>query len=109
MKDFVCIGATPGEESCQQSGTDSYNAFKAQRECRIFRDQLVRVFGMPPEGARLSVKSFPHDFGSYLEVVCYYDDEYPDSVDYAFKLEAESPATWDQEASEALAMVDVNP
>jgi hypothetical protein len=109
VKDFVTIGATPAEESCQQSGTDHYNPVKARRECNIYARQLVRQFGEPPEGARIAVKSFPHDFGSYLEVVCYFDDAYPDSVDYAFRLEGESPENWDQESLEALAMAEVNP
>lgn len=107
MRDYLTIGPTPAEESCAQVGSDGYS-HKARRECNIFARQLVRHFGEPPEGARIGVKSFSHDFGSYLEVVCYFDDAYPDSVDYAFKLESESPANWDQESIEALAMAEVN-
>jgi hypothetical protein len=51
-----------------------------------------------PTGARLAVKSFLHDFGDYLEVVCYFDENLPDSVEYALHCEANLPATWDDES-----------
>ena len=47
---------------------------------------------------RLAVKSFLHDFGDYLEVVCYFDENLPDSVEYALHCEDNLPATWDDES-----------
>lgn len=67
-------------------------------ECRIFRDQLQRLW---PEGD-FAVKSFPHDFGAYFEVVAYYDDEI--TSDAAFDAEANTPANWDEQALEALGL-----
>ncbi len=69
-----------------------------RRECRAYINQLRRVFGPEPDGASLSVKSNPHDFGSYLSVVCYYHPEVEATADYAFHCERESPKTWDAEA-----------
>jgi hypothetical protein len=101
LKDYIEIGPTPVEEDCVQVGADNYGGL-ARRECNVFIEQLRRVFGTEPEGARLAIKRNPHDFGEYLEVVCHYDDELPDSVEYAFKLEAKTPANWDDEAKAKL-------
>lgn len=101
-RDYVDIGPAPAGEDCAQVGTDKYYD-KAQRECKAFRNQLRRLHGVEPAGARIGIKSNPHDFGTYYEVVCYYDDSIPDSVNYAFKLEGESPELWDDEAKAELA------
>ena len=45
--------------------------------------------------AHFAVKSFPHDFGTYREVVVYYDTEENDSI--AYEIEANLPTTWDDE------------
>jgi len=99
MRDFVYIGSTPCDEPCQQIGTPSYDSKMARKECRAFINQLRRMFGNEPEGAELRIKTESHDFGSYPEVVCYYDDEQPASAEYAYKCEGESPANWDLQAT----------
>lgn len=101
MRDFVTIGSSPVDEACAQVGQDNYSEL-VRRECRAFVNQLRRQFGPEPEGARIAIKSFPHDFGNYLEVVCWYEDEA--SAEYAYKLESESPAQWDEEAKKELAI-----
>jgi len=73
-----------------------------RKECEIFLRQLRRVFGEPPEGAGLSIKSNPHDFGTYLEVVCWFDTGVEASVEYAFNMEKNTPEYWDDEAKEEL-------
>jgi hypothetical protein len=85
-----------------QVGTPDYYC-KGRKECQAFRRQLIREFGEPPENAHLAIKSFPHDFGSYMEVVCYFDDSDRASIEYAFKLEGGTPARWDKEAQQDLA------
>jgi hypothetical protein len=72
-------------------------------ECRAFIEQLRRQFGQEPEGAQLSVKSNPHDFGPYYEVVCYYDVGNTKAADYAWNLEANMPDKWDSWALDYLA------
>lgn len=99
MRDYLTIGCSPVEEDCAQVGGENY-AETARRECNAFRDQLRRQFGNEPDGARLAVKAFPHDFGTYYEVVCWYEDEA--SAEYAFRLEAETPKRWDDEARKVL-------
>lgn len=106
MKDYVTIGCTPSGEDCAQVGRDDYYE-RMRKETQAFVHQLRRQFGEEKYPARLSVKGFPHDFGTYHEVVCYYDDEDEDSVNYAFKLESEMPEYWDEQAKHELGMVKI--
>lgn len=94
--DYLTIGTVPANEDCQQVGAN-YDGSIARKECNAFINQLRREFGKEPEGVRLAVKSFPHDFGSYLEVVCYYSDDNK-ARDYAFKCESEASCEWDEQA-----------
>jgi hypothetical protein len=102
MNDFIDVGSSPPGEDCAQVGSDGYHA-RARRECRAYIAQLRRVFGDEPDGAHLSIKSNPHDFGSYLSVICYFDERFPASVQYAFRCESESPEQWDTQARQELA------
>lgn len=95
MRDYINIGATPADEPCAQVGEPNYQE-RAREECKRFIALLRKRFGNEPSGAQLKIKSFPHDFGSYLEVVCFYDPQLPESVDYAFRCEGETPLTWDE-------------
>jgi len=91
------LASSPVGESCAQVGSDGYYE-KAQKECRAFIKQLRRQFGQEPTGARLYIRSQSHDFGSYYEVECKFDDNYEESVNYAYELEANLPEEWDDEA-----------
>jgi hypothetical protein len=83
-------------------GRDDY--FDRSRiELRAFKNQLIRVFGEPPFSAELRIKAFPHDFGTYHEVVCYFDDNEPESMEYAFRMENHTPENWDAEALREIA------
>jgi hypothetical protein len=106
MRDFIDLGATtPPMEDCAQVGSRSYDYYdRARQEARAFILQLRRQFGEEPDGARLSVKSHPHDFGTYLTVVCHYDDADPVSSAYAVRCEAEGPQEWDEPARQELGL-----
>ena len=93
MQDYLEIGSSPCDEECAGVGKPEYME-KAREECRRYINQLRAQFGVEPEGARLRIKSNPHDFGEYLEVVCYYNSDLPDSEEYAFKCEGEAWPTW---------------
>jgi hypothetical protein len=101
MRDELSIGPTPSGETCEQLGPH-YDATKARRECSAFVEQLRRVFGPEPEGARFRITSNPHDFGSYYDVVVVFDDENPEAVAYAFKVEGATPESWDAGAVDRL-------
>lgn len=94
MRDYITIGSAPAEEPCVQvSSTEAYSE-PMWKECRRFLRLIREKLGAEPGTARLSVKGFPHDFGTYYEVVCSYDDNDEIGMEYAYKCEAESPANW---------------
>ena len=66
------------------------------KECERFIELLRKTFGDEPDGARLAVKWFDHEFGAYCEVVCWYDTEDEKARDYAFRCENEMPLTWEE-------------
>lgn len=101
MRDSINIGGTPAEEACAQVGTDRYRRV-VKAECRAFINQLRRVCGNEPPGAQLRIMANPHDFGTYHEVVCDYDSELPESLDYALKVERKCPGEWDDTARQEL-------
>lgn len=102
-REFVNIGSSPAEEDCAQVGSENYQEL-ARKECSAFIAQLRRQFGQEPDGAELRVKRHQHDFGTYLEVVCYYDERSEAATEFAFKCEGEGPAEWDEEAKRELGL-----
>lgn len=94
MREYIEIGSTPCEEKCQQVPYEDPEL--ARLESLMFIKAIRIKLGKEPDGAQLKIKGFPHDFGTYHEVVCYYDEDMPESVDYAFKCESDSPRTWSE-------------
>jgi hypothetical protein len=101
MRDYIDIGSSPPGESCAQLGADGYWE-QAKRECSEYIRHLRRVFGPEPDGARLAIMRNEHDFGTYLSVVCHYDDTIEASMTYAFRCESEGPEFWDADALKQL-------
>jgi hypothetical protein len=99
--DYISIGSTPANESCAQVGTDNYTK-RAKKECLAYKNQLERSFKDSPDGCWLSIKGFPHDFGTYYEVIVRYDENDEKATEFAYKMEGESPADWDDEARKEL-------
>lgn len=97
-RDYVSIGASPCEEDCVQVEPTGAYIGPMKAECRRFLDLIRKKLGPEPEGAMLGIKSNPHDFGTYYEVVCYYyDDENEEAAKYAYRCESESPKTWNDD------------
>jgi hypothetical protein len=94
MENYLVLTPAPTEEDYVCVGEEDYMS-RARTECQRFITLLRRKFGPEPEGARLAVKSFLHDFGNYLDVVCYFDEALLESVEYALHCEDNLPATWD--------------
>ena len=109
MKDYIEIGQTPPNEACAQVGQDDYSE-RAVIECRAYINQLWRYLEQTkgiakdnaPESFALSIKSNPHDFGTYYEVIAKFDDENEDAMNLAFFLESNGPGDWDALAKEEL-------
>ena len=96
MRDFLNIGSSPIDEKCVQVGELDY-ASRAQQECARFIGLVRRTCGPEPEGAALQTKAFPHDLGTYYEVVCFFDPEIQASVDYAYRCAGETPRVWEDD------------
>lgn len=104
MRDYLNIGSVPFDCPCAQVGRPNY-AELSRVECRAFTNQCKRLlfteFGKDYK-CEVRPKSFPHDFGSYLEVVAFYDDNSSAATEQAFWLEANMPESWDKEALDEL-------
>lgn len=88
------IGSSPSEESCVQVTADGATIDAQKHECQAYIEALRRLLGPEPEGARLRIKSQPHDFGTYYDVICRFDENDEQAVEYAFKCESSGPLTW---------------
>jgi hypothetical protein len=104
MRNFIDFGVTtPPLEDCAKVGSGTYDYYdRARREARALIHQLRRLVGPEPDGAQLTVKSHPHDFGTYLTVVCYCDDVDPLSSQYALLCDEKLPQLWDALARQEL-------
>ncbi len=89
MTDYLTLGPTPAGENCVQVGNDNYQTL-AREECKKYIALLRKKW---PE-ANFRIKSFPHDFGSYMEVVVMYDTENEKETDQAFDIENNLPESW---------------
>jgi hypothetical protein len=87
------IGSAPSDESCAQTGITANWVYLQQLECTVYRAALIARFGVPPEGARLAIKTHNHDFGSYAQVEIAFDRDNADSVGYFERIE-EGLSTW---------------
>ena len=100
MRDDITIGEVPCDEECAQVGSENYRE-QAKKEMGAFIRQLRRHFGPEQGTARFAIKWFSHDFGTYGEVVCYFDDNDEEGANYAYNAE-ECPEHWDEEAKTEL-------
>lgn len=104
MRDYLSIGTVPHEEDCTYNEPTGDYQVKQRREARLFADQVRRYYPEPDAGY-MTVKSFPHDFGSYYEACAVFDDENEAATDWAYTVEAdplEVLREWDNEARAAL-------
>jgi hypothetical protein len=97
MRDYVDLDSVPCDEDCEQLGAN-YDPIKAKNEVVAYKHQLLRIFGEPPEGVSIRVKSNPHDFGSYYSIVITFDDNDESGIEWAYNIEDKAPHKWDQEA-----------
>lgn len=98
-KRYIELGSAPANEDCVQVGSEDY-AERAAKECREYIGLIRRFCGVEPDGAVLKIKAFPHDFGAYYEVVCWYDEDNEEAGNYAWRVEKEAPTTWDADGNE---------
>ena len=104
--DFLHLCSVPASEPCVQAGN---NIEHQLLECIVFGNQLIRIYGNPPEGAEIVIIRQVHDdAGVYNELGIFYQvteeeaENITDSEEYAFKLEGGLPEKWDEEALKEL-------
>ena len=95
MKDSLSVGSSPAGEDCVQLGCENYREL-SRKECNRFIAGIRKYLGEEPRGARLFIKSNPHDFGTYSEVECEFDSDNEEAVNYAYKCEGNLPESWEE-------------
>jgi hypothetical protein len=101
MMDYIHLSATtPHGESCAQVGNDHYMQ-NAKLEAHAYINQLRRTLGENPVGSRFAITKCPHDFGTYLDIKFFYDDEDQRHVIYMSQVEM-GCEKWDEIASSEL-------
>lgn len=101
MTDYIeLVTTTPVDEPCAQVGMEDYMN-QARLEARTYIAQLQRVYGAPPVGAHFKIIRCPHDFGTYLDIRFYYDDEDQRHVAYMDHIE-QGCERWDEKARQTL-------
>lgn len=99
--EYMEIGPVPCEEDCAQVGQPDFRKISSI-EMNAYIHQLEREFQTRLDVIRFEKKWFNHDFGSYGEVVVYYDPEDEYSTQSAYFVESHLPMRWDDEALEEL-------
>ncbi len=94
MRGYIELGATPSDEDCAQVGSDDYSE-KSRAEARRYIAQLNRMFPVMPAGCYFARKGFPHDFGTYHEIVIYFNEDDEEQSDFAYSIEDKLPHKWD--------------
>lgn len=86
--DYIEFDTTPVDEPCVGINGDMT---EAKAEAYRMKELLEKRF--PDVNGYFTIKSMPHDFGSYLEMRFYYDDE-EDGIKEMQHVEANYPQTW---------------
>ena len=70
----IPIGIAPTDEECAQTGIHARYQDLQLLECRVYRAAIIARYGPPPSGARLRVRTWQHDFGTYKELCIELED-----------------------------------
>ena len=92
--EYIELGPVPANEECAQTGDPDFRK-QAMKEGARYIELLKRLFPNELDSCSFQLKSFPHDFGSYFEVVVIYDPDDEESVNFAYNVERNLPETWE--------------
>ncbi len=92
----IQIGSTPPEEDCAQVGAPDYTE-RVTEEANRYIELIRQKFGKEPDGAKLAVQPNCHDFGTYHQVVCYFELDNLDAERYALACEWYGPTDWNDD------------
>jgi hypothetical protein len=100
MKDQISLGSVPCYEESAQVGQPGYLE-RAHEECGRFQRLLQNTYcarwGTVPAGFAITIKTCPHDFGDYLDVVVMFDGDNEAAARAAAWLENNVPQEWPHE------------
>jgi len=91
--EYIELGPSPAGEDCVQVGDDNYRE-NARKECKRYVSLLEEMFPSENPNNFFDIMGFPHDFGTYYEVVVYFDCTNTKSVDFAYNVESNLPEYW---------------
>ena len=90
---YLTLGPVPANEPCAQVGlTPDYHTV-AQQECYRYLELIQKWH----PNAQLTVKGFPHEFGTYYEVIALYEEGNEEQERQALYVEAHLPEFWTDE------------
>jgi D-alanine-D-alanine ligase-like ATP-grasp enzyme len=93
FNEYLEIGNVPSGENCVQV-SDKHDYMPAMRaETQKYKEMLLKRFPNC-DLIELSIKSCPHDFGSYLDIRVKFDDNNDKSISQAYFIEANLPEKW---------------
>lgn len=95
--DFDLLSTTPPDEPCAQTDDANYHATATAEGIRYMK-LLRESLGAEPVGSKMSLRRNPHDYGSYITVVYFFDDDNEEHWKYMHRLEEEGPQHWEQAA-----------
>jgi hypothetical protein len=93
MKKDIALGQVPYLEMPALLGEPEYRRH-AIRACQAYLQAIRNYLGPEPEGALLAYRGVPHPSGTSYEVVCQYETDLPEALDYAWRCVRQRPATW---------------
>lgn len=93
MMEYLYLGPTPYEEDAIQL-TPTCDTIAMRKQVRDYVTMLEQRFPDAPEEAYFSIKSEYHDYGTYYEAIVKYNEDNEDAVKYAFCVESNLPARW---------------
>jgi len=95
MKDFLVLDSSPCDEDCVQVKSNENYIPAMRQECNRYKELLEKKFAGHLNLVQFKIKSFPHDFGTYYEVVVVFDDENEKATNIAYDIESNLPTTWE--------------
>lgn len=94
MKEYVELGPVPCDEEASQTNAENFTEENI-KECRRYKELLESKFPEYPDaGCYFSIKSNPHEFGTYREVAINFDDKNETAGVFASEVENNLPKEW---------------
>jgi len=86
---FFQLGTVPTNENHEY-----YNKEKSYAECERLISQLRKEFGEEPIGVKLVIVEFPSEKGMYSMVICKFEEDKEDALNYASNINEKFPTNW---------------